>query len=79
MIITIRGYHGYVSTVMRKELNSFAQSVDSIAGSEESSNMWIFNGTLGEFGDKWGRKFLAYKTNPGWEIYVTQHGSFSNR
>ncbi len=80
MSIPIKGWHGRLSPKLAKEMDAIAMPI-------EKDYIWEFEGSVGDFADKWGKPFLAYP--PGkiqkadlvtsWNIFVTDHNSFGAR
>jgi hypothetical protein len=79
MSILIKGYHGYLTPKLAKEMDAIAMPI--------TPNIeWEFEGSVGDFAEKWGHMFMAIpdveatKTHTAhYQIYVTQHNSWGAR
>jgi hypothetical protein len=53
-MIQIRGWHGRLSKVKSEKMNSIATTV------VETDYKWTFDGSIGEFAEKWNLPFVSY-------------------
>lgn len=71
-MIKIQGFHGKVSRLRSNKMDTMARVIAPMY-------QWEFDGTIGEFADKWQYAFLAYFVDNNWMIYITDYISFSAR
>lgn len=90
-MITVRGWHGYLS-------DPKSAKMDGIATVVEPKVEWTFNGTIGEFAEKYQLPFLAWpmkgkdeegnwsiRRDPSdpppieWAVYITDYPTFQAR
>jgi len=70
-MIEVKAYHGMISTRL-------ANKMDKIAKLGESEFKWDFEGTVGDFADKWQNNFLALCDKGVWKIFITDRQTFGN-
>ena len=78
-MITVRGWHGKLSSKLSKVMDSIAMPI--------SPNVeWEIEDTLEGFADKWQRPFLAYPADKprkdescSWQVFITDYNSFGAR
>ena len=73
--IKIQGWHGQLSPELSAKLNGMASVLTP-------AFQWEYTGTLQEFADGWGQKFLAMPSHGpswSWEVYVTQYPGWGMR
>lgn len=78
-MIIVKGWHGNLNAELSKVMDEIAMPI-------KPNNEWEFEGSVGDFAEKWQRHFIAYPIDepskihyPRYEIFITQHGSFSAR
>lgn len=73
-MIIVKGFHGTVSP-------NLAEKVNTIAKVKTERYIWSFDGTIGEFANKWKDTFVSYYNDEDqtWSIYITDYNSFSAR
>ena len=79
MSILIKGYHGTLPSKLAKEMDNIAMPI-------QPNYEWEFEGSVGDFAEKWGRMFMALPDVEAskdrmahYQIYVTQHNSWGAR
>jgi hypothetical protein len=75
MAIRVKGYHGYLKPAQVKKM-------DDIAIPLEPRSLWEFEGSIGDFAQKWDEKFLVHRFKDFPEdstheiIFITSYGTF---
>ena len=74
MAIQILDYHGRLPETLSKKMDKIAMPI-------VPSKEWEFEGSVGDFAEQWGEKFLCYQNKGDGvkTIFVTQYNSFSAR
>ena len=72
-MIEITAWHGTLN-------GDFAKAMDVIAKPSlvRPNHSWIFEGTIGEFANRWNRNFMVLYSNGNPQIFVS-HYSFGQR
>lgn len=69
-MIKVKGWHGELNPMDSVRMNRIATVV-------ETNYIWTFDGTIGDFADKWKNKFLVYYVEGMPVIYLTSKHNFS--
>lgn len=71
-MIKIQGFHGKVSLLKSDKMETIARVITPMY-------QWEFDGTIGEFADKWQCAFLAYFIDDSWMVYISDYTTFGQR
>jgi hypothetical protein len=79
-MIEIKGWHGSLSSGRTKR-NPLAVRLDEIAKPSlvHPDYVWSFDGTVGQFAERFQHNFMVLYHEGKPSIYITQYGSFNQR